>query len=741
MNMPNQTCGRQSRRLLWLVCVAVVAASAVPGEALAQRRRRRAGASPDAQMEYKAKQMLNRGLELMEMKQEERAIKLISSVPQMFPKAKARFRAHLLLGEHHIRQGEFDRAIKQFRPVKESEEADQQANALYQTGICHYKMNNYDKAFMALRQVTNDYPWSVYANESFYYIGQCHYKLGRWAKAVEALQMVGTSVPPSDQGITIAEAGQRLFVKIYDKDLIVLMTSDQKLTVELSAASGDAEKVTMVALGKGGEYYIGSIPTVPGKAKANDGKLQIIGGDEVTVRYIDENTESGKRHQKILSRTKMVSTAAVGFTDGAYREYTQGAFGDSDCFMRVKDLDRNTTDERDSITVKITTRYKEKKDASDPNAPVVGIGETDEKWMTRDHVTVTLTETALHSGIFVGSIVPKVVTDASGINQGDDVLSTMKEDEIVCEYFDETHMLGPDARDIKARAKMLIGRIQDVRIINRVVDTLELKARKNLIEAKIFLKLGDIFKDVGLTTKASQKADLGLERVEQVISASLKASLDRQIVEEAFSVKWDLLLVQDKLREAIAVCRTLTRLFPDSTLVDRALLKIGVAKSQGERPNEAISIFNAIIRLPKSDLKAEAQYNIAKVQEMEAVRRAHGSEREPDFSHAMLAYKRCADLYPDSPFAGDSLEKIASYYIKTKDYARAVELMERVFQDYPDASFLDKMLIKWVQAAYRMGNLQMAKDKCDVLLSEFPSSKLASKARAFREAVIRKMGS
>jgi len=695
------------------------------------------GATDDAKMEFKAKQMLNRGLELLETKQEERAIKLIASIPRMFPKAKVRFQAHMTLGEYYLEKGEHDRAIKQFTVVRDSEDVDQQANALYKTGICFYEMGSYDKAFMSLRQVTNDYPWSVYANEAFYYIGQCHFKLGRWAKAVEALQMVGTSVPPSAKADTRAEAGQRLFVKVYDKDLIVLMRSGEKLQVELTTAGGDKENVVLEPLGKGGEYYIGSVPTVPGVPAAGDGTLQIRGSEVVTSRYVDENTEAGQRNQALLARTQMVSTAAVGFTDGAYREYTQGVFGDSDCFLRVKDLDRDTTDQKDSLTVKLYTRYKLERDAE---APILELGAEEEKWVVRDALTVTLLETEPHSGIFVGSLIPRVVPDAAEINQGDDVLAAMKDDEIVCEYFDELHMLGPDPRDVVARAKMLIGQIQDVKIEHRVVDTLELKARKNLIEAKIFLKLGSIFKDVGLTQKASQKADLGLERVEDVISTSLKASLDRQIVEEAFSVKWDLLLVQDKLAEAIQVCQTLTRLFPDSTLVDRALLKIGTAKMQGENPTEAIGIFHAVIRLPKSDLKAEAQYLIARVQEEEADRRVKGTDREPDYSHAMLAYKQCADLYPESPFAGDALEKIATYYITTKDYARAIELMERVFQDYPDASFLDRMLIQWVQAAYRMGDFQLAREKCDVLLAEYPSSKLAPKARAFRDAIMKKIG-
>ena len=254
------------------------------------------------------------------------------------------------------------------------------------------------------------------------------------------------------------------------------------------------------------------------------------------------------------------------------------------------------------------------------------------------------------------------------------------------------------------------------------------------------MKLGQVFKDVGLTAKASEKANEGLDRVEEVIATSLKASLDRSLVEDAFSVKWDLLLVQDKLNEAIQVCRELTELFPDSSLVDKALLKIGQARMEGDNPGDAIPIFNAVIALPKSQLKAEAQYQIGAVMETLATAAAEREGKLPVLTGAMQAYKVCADQYPNSPFAGDALDKITNYYITAKDYPRAIELMEQETQDYPDASFLDRMLLKWVIAAYRMGNYPMAKQKVEQLLSEYPNSKSAEKARSFLEIIEKKMG-
>jgi TolA-binding protein len=730
-----------TRCFVSFLAVLLVGALALPAQAARQPRKQAGQLSEEAKADYKAYQMLIRGQELLDQKQEDAGVKLITSIPRMFPKSKIRYQSYLVLGKHYVVTRNYELALKQFRQVEESEDPEEQAESIYQTGICYFYLNNYDKAFMSLRRVTTDYPWSVYANEAYYYIGQCHFKLGRWAKAVEALTMVGTSVPPNAEGSRRAEAGQRLYVKVFDRDLVVLLGANEQPKAELASRLGDKETVALEMLGLTGEYYIAGLPTEPGQPKPGDGILQITGGDEITITYVDENTESGQRLQPAKATVQMVSTASLGFTDGAYREYVQGVFGGSEAFLRVKDMDRDTSDKADTLTVRLASRFKLQKEGEAATAPAAGVdlSETTEEFQTRDTLTVTLTETAPHSGLFVGTTIPTLVSADALVDATDALLNVQKGDEIVLEYEDESHLLGPDTRRISAVAKLLIGEIQDVKIEHRVVDSLDLKARKNLIEGKIFLKLGSIFKEVGLTDKAREKADQGLERVDEVISLSLKSSLDRAIVEEAFSVKWDLLLVEDRLEEAIAVCRTLTQLFPDSTLVDQALLKIGMAKMADPKDyQEAIGIFSAVIRLPKSDLKPEAQYRIAEIYEAHATAQAQG--RTPDLSQAMLAYKKCAETYPASPFAGDSLDKIANFYITSRDYRRAIELMERIFQDYPDASFLDTMLLKWVIASFRMGDFATAKQKLDQLLAEYPNSKYAEKAKAFQATIDKKLG-
>jgi TolA-binding protein len=103
----------------------------------------------------------------------------------------------------------------------------------------------------------------------------------------------------------------------------------------------------------------------------------------------------------------------------------------------------------------------------------------------------------------------------------------------------------------------------------------------------------------------------------------------------------------------------------------------------------------------------------------------------PDYSPAMLAYKRCADMYPSSPYAGESYKRVIDYYISMKDYTRASETLERVFEDYPDAPWLDEMLLKWGVVNHRMGKREEAISKFRRVVEEYPGGKSARQAANF----------
>lgn len=723
-----------------IILALVVACPMPPSDAARKSRKRRTEMSENDRIEYRANNMINQGLDLLKARQEERGLKLLQDSARLFPKSQARFVAYLALGNHYINKRNFPMAIKQFALVNDSEIEKQRAETLYSIGICYYNINQYDRAFVSLRKVVNLYPATVFANESYYYIGLCHFKLGRWARSVAALKKVGTSTGAQTNEVQYAESGQRYFAKIFDNDLVVLLGGDISPDIIATTIGGDEEKIPMKILGKDGTRYVGSLPTALGLPVKGDGVIQLKGGEEISIRYVDVNTKGGTRNQKVLSKTKMVSTASIGFTDGAYREYANGIFAEQPCFMRVKDLDGDTSDQADTLSVELYCQYKPKKEVDVEKSGVDLDDEID--YVKRTVITLDLKESGAHTGIFTGSLPVLLVEEGDEIPTGVDALYAKSGDQAVLSYKDRLHIDGTETRDVLYTARILTGQVQDVDITVNIVANAELKAHKNLIEARLQLRLGEVFKEVGLDEKASQKAEVGVEKANEVIKIGIKSGINRSLIEDAYNVKWDLLIVQDKLREAIAVCNQLVRLFPDSTLVDAALMKIGIAKSSSKDPNtlrEAIQIFSSVIRLPKSTLKSEAQFRIAELKEKSAIANAKKVQKKPALANVMLSYKKVADNYPESNYAGRSLDKIVNYYIKAKDYTRAISLMEQVFQDYPDASFLDGMLYKWAVSSYRIKEYKTALSKIDELLSDYPESKYATKARKIHKVVSRKI--
>ena len=730
-------------RCVWRVglmafCWVTVAASCVLAQGGTKTAATVGGVAGD-EMERDALNMLRRGESLMEDRQEERAVKILEGVLMNFPRALVRHQAALTLGRFHIEKSEYPLAIKELTTVLDSEdaEAEDRAQAMYRIGICHYGQNDCDRALAVLRQVTEQYPWSVYANEAYYYIGLCHFRFQRWTKAVEALKMVGTSVPPNLDESNLTEGGQRYLVKVSDKDLRVLSVTGTNFVVTVRSGSGDVETLTMEMFDKDGETYMGSLKTASAVAVPGDGVLQFLGRDSFRTVYADVNSVAGQQVQERLAVSRVVSTAAAGFMDGAYREYVHGVFAGQRSFLRVKDFDADTSGAPDRVTVRVFSQYEERTD--DAEAVQVSSDGTPQ-YKLRDEKKLVLTETGPHTGLFTAEFVIRS-GDAGGTAGGlsDTSLVAREGDSVILEYTDAEYIAALDApRTVTSRAEFLTGEIPDVWVAHREVETLELKARKNILEAQFYLRLAQIFAEVGLQDRAEEKADIGLEKIDTVLRDELKSSISRELIEDAYRTKWELMLAKGDLNGAIRTCRTLMSLYPSSSLTDVALLNIAKANLAAGEGQDALRILDAIAGIQAApELKAEAMFLKAEVEEAAA---AKSNDPKSAIGPAIASFKRCAELYPDSPFAGRALEKVIDFHIDARDYERCTELIETCFVDFPDASFLDTMLLKWGITLARMQRYEEAGDKLRQLLREYPNSSSVGKAQKVLTVVNNKAG-
>jgi TolA-binding protein len=105
------------------------------------------------------------------------------------------------------------------------------------------------------------------------------------------------------------------------------------------------------------------------------------------------------------------------------------------------------------------------------------------------------------------------------------------------------------------------------------------------------------------------------------------------------------------------------------------------------------------------------------------------------YERAFQAYKAVFDQFPESGRVGDAVAKMATFYYEKKDYARAVDVFEKVLSDYPDGNFLDVILFNYGRCLYRMERKAEARKRFDQLIDEFPQSQLAPEAKRIAQAL------
>jgi TolA-binding protein len=738
-----------------------------PGVAEAQRpARQRGGAQGEKKGDagnYAAFQLLRKAQELLDSGEHDRGQKILETIIEQYPNDPIRFKAYLALGKHALSRSEQMEAIGYLRNLKALEQPGVEMDAetrelflegLYLQGIAFFQTRQYAQAFPLLRRITNDFPNTIWANQSYYYIGMCHFAQGNWNKAIEALGLVGTFVDEKSGAVEYAEAGRRFYVKIHDTDLPVLEKLGEEVKVKVTSASGDSETVSLVPLPGDENASIGSIATALGKAKPGDDVLQVIGGDTIRTSYVDNNTLEGKKDVARAREVKVVSSASLLFTRGDYESQAVAAFLGQPVFVLLSEADLDVSPKADSATVRVLSRFKEEETDEVRSSTSTGVDiekmlrTEEDQWRTRDEITITLAELKaladaaaagsepapsagdeIHTGRFGGqfSLVPFV--EDQPVDRGDAALTAAVGDEIVATFADELHVGGAAPRTVTAVTTVASEIDSKPRAVQYEVGDPVVAARQSVVESSAFLELGRIFKAMGLMKGAVEKVGEGLTRIDPIIRQS--GAIPAALTEEAFRTKWELHIVADDFNQAIQTCELFNRLYPESPFVDRALLQIGQIKEEKKLPDEAIRVYQRILALPASQIKAEAQYRIAQATE----KLPHPGAAE----QAIVQYKLCAERYPESPFAGESLGKLVDYHIEKKDNTAANDLLDQIFQDYPDAQFLDAMLLKWVMVSYRTGDFQKAFDKCTQLLFEYPASPYAERARAILPKIEQKV--
>jgi TolA-binding protein len=224
-----------------------------------------------------------------------------------------------------------------------------------------------------------------------------------------------------------------------------------------------------------------------------------------------------------------------------------------------------------------------------------------------------------------------------------------------------------------------------------------------------------------------------------------RSKLPGDLVEKAFKLKWESELLQDNFGAATATCLAFNRLYPESVLADQALMTVGRTLAQKGNYAEAVRVYGQVLALQNPISAAEAQFRIGETLEKQAEEASEAADETNSkwgvggldaktaklrrMGTAVAAYRTCFEVYPESAYAAEALRRVVRHYVESADYAQGAALLENVFANYPDAVFLDEMLMLWAEVAYKMNDAEMSMTKLRQLIYDYPQSGLVGEAR------------
>lgn len=712
-------------------------------------------------VDRRAKHLYDKAIELMEYKQYERGLTMLDTVIRDNPGNILGYQAHMAKGRHFLDQRKTKEALSHFLLLSRllaplpgetqlPEEAELYREALYQAGFSYYQAGQYTSAFPMFRRLTEVAGKSKWANKAYYYIGMSHYNLRSWNKAIDALSLVGTEVEDSGDELGRVEIGQRFYAKITDADIPVLRKVGKDVKARVTVSSGDSEVLTGVPVAGKKNEALTSAPTEIGAPKPGDGVLQVFGGDTLKVTYLDDSTLDGTKDVERSGTVKAVSTGTVGFFLGDFSTPAYIAFPGQPQAVLLRDADLDVSAQAEAVTITVKALYKvaasEAAEAGDDGVLDIFAVQDDEEdiWKERDSVTITLTERGegdlIRTGVFTSKVKLAPVGDGSP-DTSDDVLHCDELDELEITYVDDVHLYGDSPRQTSSRVKVSGSVNSGVSADQFVVFEAVLKARKNAVEAEALKGLGAIYKDMGLDDRAAQRADEALKKVDSIILDRKRITGD--LLEQAFKLKWESEILKEDFVAATATCQAFNRLYPESVLADQALMALSRALAEKGEYEEAVKSYNRVLALQNPISAAEAQFRIGETLQQavdKAFEEKHKSrwteagrvaatERHRAMGGAIAAYRKVYQTYPESSYAAKALSEVVRFYVDTEDFAEASDLLETVFADFPDAEFLDEMLLLWAQVGFRMGDNEVAQQKLQQLVFDYPSSKHVAEAQ------------
>lgn len=375
--------------------------------------------------------------------------------------------------------------------------------------------------------------------------------------------------------------------------------------------------------------------------------LLVSGSDVVHIRVEDPD-----RKNIVQTAVELRSQARMELLDASYRVQQDTIHLGETFWLRVTDPDRDRTDERDQIKVA----------ASGSNG---------------DRITLTLSETLPHSGVFTTSFTPKFIGEKVDgklptPTADDDTFSVFFGEKVTFSYVDEMPLDAITPQTIETIGHIHLGSDAQLATFSKQFKDRDIAVKTQFLMAEALFEMAKERRKIGQTDQAHSEIIRG-----------------KNILEEA-------------LRD-----------YPDSALAAQGdYLLANLAQELGNY-GEAISRYSTVISTyPDSEYAPEAQFKKALCYEL-----------QDNFDQASEEYVKLTYIYPNHALVADATIRLGNHYYKQKDYKVAGRIFYQFYKKNPTHRLAPQALLLSGHCAYQLLEFKEATARLSALVESYLDEK------------------
>ncbi|MDP6543375.1 MAG: tetratricopeptide repeat protein [Phycisphaerae bacterium] len=440
--------------------------------------------------------------------------------------------------------------------------------------------------------------------------------------------------------------------------------------------------------------------------KKTEDVLVVVPGDTLWVKYKDPATE-----KEITGRITLLSEGGLELIDAKMNlEREKVRLGET-FYLRVTDSDRDTTPERDTVTVKATSRCGDK-------------------------VDLKLTETMGRSGIFTGRIEPQFLGDKVDgklptPNKVDNNLSAFFGDEIRFEYIDP---LGVNSAVpvTHVRAGLIhLGSDAGTDLFSKRFRDSEMAVKTSFLMAEALFELAKQKR----TLKKEYEADEFIQKGKALLESTIRDYPDTKLKVQARFLLANLAQELEKRDEAIAKYSQVIAMAPQSDYAARAQYKTAQCYEEMNNAEQACEEYVKVTYVYSSSPLAPTARIRMGTYYMQLGQKLKTDETQladamKNFRIASRIFAKFTERHSGHPKAARALFLSGQCAMELKDFREAVATLQKVVEDFPTNKSVRAEAMYWCgDSMYNIRDYKGAYKMWTELIWAYPEVQRAKEAR------------